>query len=65
MPTYDYKCLVCDHDFETIQPINDDPHTSCPQCKVECYNRLISGGTAFVLKGGGWAADNYGSSKKG
>lgn len=64
MPTYDYKCLVCDHDFETIQSIKDDPHTPCPQCKIECYNRLISGCTAFVLKGGGWAADNYGPSKK-
>ena len=64
MPTYDYKCLVCDHDFETIQSIKDDPHTPCPQCKIECYNRLISGGGSFVLKGDGWAADNYSSSKK-
>jgi putative FmdB family regulatory protein len=63
MPTYDYKCLVCENEFETIQSIKDEPHAPCPSCKVECNNRLISGGTAFVLKGGGWAADNYGSKK--
>ena len=63
MPTYDYKCLVCEEDFETIQSIKDDAHAPCPQCRVECHNRLISGGTSFVLKGNGWAADNYGSKK--
>ena len=63
MPTYDYKCLVCNHDFEAHQSIKEESHTQCPKCKVECYNRLISGGTSFVLKGGGWAADNYGSKK--
>lgn len=63
MPTYDYKCLVCEKEFESVQSIKDDPHSTCPECKVECYNRLISGGAAFVLKGGGWASDNYASKK--
>ena len=63
MPTYDYKCEVCEKEFESIQSIKDEAHTPCPQCHVECYNRLISGGTSFVLKGSGWAADNYSSKR--
>lgn len=63
MPTYDYKCLCCSNEFEVTQSIKDSPGASCPKCLVWGVNRLISGGTSFTLKGGGWAADNYGSSK--
>lgn len=59
MPTYDYHCKVCDSEFEAFQSISDEPRAECPQCRVYCHNRLISGRTTFVLKGDGWAADNY------
>lgn len=64
MPTYDYGCLVCNLEFEAHQSIKADKGVECPNCKTFCTNRLISKGTSFSLKGTGWAADNYGSTKK-
>lgn len=57
--TYTYKCEACSHEFEIDQRIKDDPGSTCPNCKVFTRNRLINTGTTFVLKGSGWAADNY------
>ena len=47
MPTYDYECPKCGHEFETYQPITDDPLTKCPQkgCRGK-IQRLIGGGAA-------------------
>jgi predicted nucleic acid-binding Zn ribbon protein len=46
------------------QSIKDEKGAECPKCRIFGYNRLISKGTSFTLKGNGWAADNYSSSKK-
>lgn len=63
MPTYEYLCLTCSKEFETEQSIKAPVGAECPHCKVNCTNRLVSGGTGFSLKGSGWAADNYASKK--
>lgn len=39
------------------------PLTTCPSCKAETAKRQVSGGTGFILRGGGWYADGYGSKK--
>lgn len=57
--TYEYKCIVCRHEFETEQSINAEPLGECPRCKTVALQRLVSGGTGFVLKGGGWYVDGY------
>lgn len=31
MPTYDYQCQACGHDFSAMHKISDDA-PSCPQC---------------------------------
>lgn len=64
MPTYEYGCLVCSKEFEVQQSIKDEKGAECPHCRIFCYNRLVSNGTSFTLKGSGWAADNYSSTKK-
>jgi putative FmdB family regulatory protein len=64
MPTYEYVCKACDHEFEKEQRINDAPLKTCPRCKAKQVKRLISR-TSFHLKGGGWYSDLYSSSKKG
>lgn len=63
MPTYDYACKSekCAHEWEEIHSINAEPVSECPKCKQQTAKRLISGGTGFVLSGGGWARDNYSS----
>jgi|SRR5208337_371411 len=61
MPTYEYQCDKCGHEFEREQRITDDPIKTCPKCKAPKAKRLISA-TSFVLKGSGWYSDLYSSS---
>ena len=61
MPTYEYKCEKCGHEFEREQRITEDPIKTCPECKSRQAKRLLSPSN-FILKGGGWYADGYGSS---
>jgi putative FmdB family regulatory protein len=67
MPTYEYACATCGHEWEEIQKISEAALEKCPSCKKKSAKRQISGGN-FILKGGGWYADLYsssGSSKNG
>jgi putative FmdB family regulatory protein len=63
MPTYEYVCKACNHEFEKEQRISDAPLKTCPQCKAKQAKRLISR-TSFHLKGGGWYSDLYSSTGK-
>jgi putative FmdB family regulatory protein len=58
MPTYEYQCDACGHEFEREQRITEDPIKTCPECGARKARRLISR-TSFVLKGGGWYSDLY------
>ncbi len=58
MPTYEYKCQQCGHQFEAFQKISDDPLTECPKCGGEVV-RLISGGTGLIFKGSGFYLTDY------
>ena len=63
MPTYDYICTKCSHAWELEQRIVEDPVRKCPKCGANTAKRQISSGAGFILKGGGWYADGYGSKK--
>jgi putative FmdB family regulatory protein len=63
MPTYEYACAACGNQWEEIQRITAPPTEVCPKCSKSSAHRLISGGTNFILKGGGWYSDLYSSSK--
>jgi putative FmdB family regulatory protein len=60
MPTYEYGCEACGKTWELEQRITESPIKKCPKCGKLKARRLISGGT-FMLKGGGWYADGYGT----
>ncbi len=62
MPTYEYLCSSCGHEWEAEQSIKADPLTDCPACKAAAAKRQISRGTGFILKGGGWYSDLYSGS---
>lgn len=62
MPTYEYACDKCGHEFEREQRITEDPVKTCPECRSRKVQRLISS-TSFVLKGSGWYSDLYSSQK--
>lgn len=53
MPTYEYTCSECKHNWEIRQNMSDEPLKVCPECEQETAQRLISA-CAFVLKGSGW-----------
>jgi putative FmdB family regulatory protein len=58
MPTYDYECIQCGHQFEVFQKINDKPRSRCPECKGK-VRRLISPGSGLIFKGKGFYATDY------
>jgi putative FmdB family regulatory protein len=58
MPTYDYSCDNCGHEFERQQRITEKPLKKCPKCGKDEARRMIGGG-GFILKGGGWESDLY------
>ncbi|HTO71634.1 MAG TPA: zinc ribbon domain-containing protein [Myxococcota bacterium] len=60
MPTYEYECGN-GHHFEVEQSIKDPALKRCRICRAKAH-RLISA-SHFILKGSGWYADGYGSSK--
>ena len=60
MPVYEYLCKACGHEFEREQRISEEPIKKCPSCGALKARRQISR-TSFVLKGGGWYSDLYGS----
>jgi putative FmdB family regulatory protein len=61
MPTYSYVCDACGGSFEIEQRIKEDPLKKCTLCgKPEARRQIVSGN--FILKGGGWYSDGYGSS---
>ena len=65
MPTYEYACRACGHQWEVEQSMKDKAFTRCAKCGEETAERMITGGAGFILKGGGWFSDLYGSSKGG
>jgi putative FmdB family regulatory protein len=63
--TYEYACGACGNEWEAEQRISEEPLKKCPKCGKLQAKRQISRGAGFILKGGGWYADGYGSSKGG
>lgn len=62
MPTYEYKCNACGHEFEAFQSIKDEPLTTCPRCGRDEVQRLISAGGGLLFKGSGFYITDYRSS---
>lgn len=59
MPTYDYICENCGHEFEQFQSITARPLRKCPNCKKNSLNRLIGTGAAVIFKGNGFYETDY------
>jgi putative FmdB family regulatory protein len=60
MPTYDYACAKCGHEFEVFQSMKDERLTKCPQkgCRGK-VERRIGTGAGFVFKGSGFYITDY------
>ena len=58
MPIYEYQCKACEHVFDVLQKMSDDPLTYCPECGEPQLRKLMSAPN-FRLKGGGWYETDF------
>jgi len=59
MPTYDYECDACKHEFELFQKISDPVKRKCPECGKQKLRRLFGTGGALLFKGSGFYQTDY------
>ena len=66
MPTYEYHCSKCEHEFEYFQSIKDKPLTTCPKdkCKLKTWGKgkvrkKIGAGAGLIFKGSGFYITDY------
>ena len=70
MPTYQYVCEKCGHQFDQLQSISAKPLTICPEklCarkrwgKGKVKRAIVSGG-GLIFKGSGFYTTDYRSEK--
>ena len=58
MPTYQYRCPACGHEFEKFEKMSAPGRAKCPQCGKRA-ERQISGGAGFLFKGSGFYITDY------
>ncbi len=59
MPTYEYQCDACGHNFDELQNFSDEPLTKCPKCRRKKLRRLFGTGAAVLFKGSGFYETDY------
>src|SRR4051794_1950931 len=66
MPTYEYVCSKCDHQFEAVQSMKDKPLATCPKesCGMKKWGkgkvkRAIGAGAGLIFKGSGFYITDY------
>jgi len=66
MPTYEYVCEKCGHEFEAVRSISAGPLRTCPKefCARKKWGRgrvkkKISAGTGLLFKGSGFYITDY------
>lgn len=59
MPTYEYVCDACGHQFDEFQSMKDEPLKKCPSCKKSKLRRLFGTGAAVIFKGSGFYQTDY------
>ena len=59
MPTYDYRCKVCDHTWEEWQSITAPATKKCPECGKAKAERMIGPGAGLLFRGSGFYITDY------
>lgn len=63
MPTYQYECGSCGHEFEILQAFSAKKLKKCPKCGKSTLHRLIGTGGGLIFKGTGFYETDYKKSK--
>lgn len=58
MPLYEYRCNLCQHTFDVLQKMSEQPLIDCPACGEPSLQKLISA-AGFRLKGDGWYETDF------
>ncbi len=58
MPTYEYECSGCGHEFELFQKMTDPPRKRCPKCRGKVIRKL-GRGAGIIFKGTGFYQTDY------
>ena len=58
MPIYGYVCKSCEHRFDVLQKMSDDPLVHCPDCGDASLQKELSA-PKFRLKGKGWYETDF------
>ncbi len=59
MPTYEYLCEACGHEFELFQAMSASVKRKCPDCGKLKLKRLIGTGSGVIFKGSGFYQTDY------
>ena len=59
MPTYEYICRQCEHEFEVFQSMTESAKRKCPKCGKNALERKIGLGAAVLFKGSGFYQTDY------
>ena len=59
MPTYEYQCDACDHNFDEFQSITAEPLKKCPKCGKKKLRRVFGAGAAVLFRGSGFYETDY------
>lgn len=59
MPTYEYRCDECGHQFEQFQSITASPLKKCPDCGKNKLKRMMGTGAGLIFKGQGFYQTDY------
>ena len=65
MPTYEYECRRCGHEFEEMQSIKASALRKCPKCAKLSLRRVIRGGAGVIFKGSGFYETDYKQKREG
>jgi len=52
MPTYEYRCKSCNHQFDAVQSFTDQALTECPECGGAL--KKVFGSVGITFKGSGF-----------
>jgi putative FmdB family regulatory protein len=59
MPTYEYQCDACEHNFDEFQSMSEEPLKKCPKCGKRKLRRVFGTGAAILFKGSGFYQTDY------
>jgi putative FmdB family regulatory protein len=59
VPTYEYHCDACGHQFDEFQSMSEEPLKKCPACGKKKLRRAFGIGAAVLFKGSGFYQTDY------